>query len=48
MLGICGQCSFVGITEKDGGQNGQELVIVGYMCACVMRQCEGVVVCASM
>ena len=41
-------CSFAGITEKDRGQNGQELVIVGYTCACVMRPCEGVDVCASM
>ena len=39
--------SFAGITEKDRWQNGQELVFVGYTCACVMRPCEGVYVCAS-
>ena len=46
--GICGYIPLLVSRKKKRGQNVQELVIVGYTCACVMRPCEGVDVCASM
>ena len=47
MSGICGYAPLVVSRKKKRGQNGQELVFVGYTCALVMRPCEGVDVCAS-